>query len=52
MVKALALIVKDLKDNTRVKSEELYANGHSRDIEFGYEGKYIFLNVDILMKAL
>ena len=39
MVKALALMVKDLKDKTRVNSEELYDNGHSRDIEFGYEGK-------------
>lgn len=40
MAKAiLALMVKDLKDKTRVNSEELYDNGHSRDIEFGYEGK-------------
>ena len=39
MVKALALTVKGLKDKTRVNSEELYDNGHSRDIEFGYEGK-------------
>ena len=39
MVKALALTVKDLKDKTRINSEELYENGHSRDIEFGYEGK-------------
>ena len=40
MVKALlALMEIDLKDKTRVNSEELYDNGHSRDIEFSYEGK-------------
>ena len=40
MVKALlALMEIDLKDKTRVNSEELYDSGHSRDIEFSYEGK-------------
>ena len=39
MVKALAHMVKNLKGKSRVNSEELYDNGHSRDIELGYEGK-------------
>ena len=40
MVNALlALMEIGLKDKSRVNSAELYGNGHSRDIEFGYEGK-------------
>ena len=39
MVKVLALMEMDFKGKTRVDSEELYDNGRSRDIEFGYEGK-------------